>query len=424
MLEPHFARLRSDVSDAVRQPDFTTVLHRGGQVRRRRTVTSTALLLATVLTATVLTVTGLGHAAQNRTGNTGSAPTTNDTWPRMTSATTTGTTLYGILQRCQNCNAELYASPDGGKTWQRRTTPTQPVNAGTPTLIPLAPDTIAWRNGRTAVPIDEVLKSLSPPSPKRTPNRPAVPKILDWLWLTSDGGRTWRPATVDTQPVATIPEGTQPVDCGLLHIPTCTVAAINPATRRFAPLATQPGGITAQPLRTSDVTTAPGSPLRVSGLDLRTRQPAIATSFDAGRTWHTHVFTGHRTTSPPQPPQIAAGSGTTAYALTYRADQTADAHYTTDGGRTWRTGDTIRDAPPTGGFVAADGSHIVPTGTGFVAGHGTGRYTPTTLTGYPRQPTLTTQVNPGPVTQQYVVTSDTAPHVSEDGRTWRRVKLP
>ena len=415
MLEPHFDRLRAEVGDAVRQPDFTTVRRRAGQVRRRRTATASAVFLATVLTAT-----GLGYAVQNRPDHR-TAPVTSDvpddSWPRMTSTTATGKDLYGLLQRCRDCDPELYASPDAGASWQRRTEPPEPQDAGTPrdaTLLAVAPGTVAWREGRT-VPVAEALDPASPATPDR------------W-WITSDGARTWRPVTTGTQPVTTVPAGSRPVDCDLLPLPACRVGALDPATGRTALLAHQPTGITIEGRWTSQTTVPLGGRLWVPGLDPVTNKPAVATSADAGRTWHTHVFTAAAPAAPGHGaaarPYVAAGPGATAYVLTARAADVVDAYYTTDGGLTWAAGDTIRDARPSGAFVAADGSHIVATGTGFVAGRGTGRYTPVTLPGYPGQSAQIPQITSRPAAEPYLLPAETGPYLSRDGRTWRHVPRP
>jgi len=444
MLEPHFERLRSEVGDAVRQPDFITVRRRAGQVRRRRIVTSGAVFLSSVLTATVL-----GYAVQSGTderGMAGPAPAASGVpdavWPRMTSVANAGADLYGVLVPCMGCDSELYVSSDGGASWQRRTVPPQPEDAGTPrmaALISLAPGMVAWRDGRS-VSIDEALNSASPSSAASPSTSSASPttfdqhvgfRMVDRLWITSDGGRAWRRAVVDTQPVAAVPDGTRPVGCELLQVPACAVAVIDPATGRFAPLASQPSGIIVLRGWTSQVNVPLDGRLWVPGLDEATKKPAVATSSDAGRTWRTHVFTDgvpavfHQgVPGTMYLPRVAAGSGATAYVLTYRADDVVDAHYTTDGGMTWRAGDTIRVALSSDEFVTADGSHIVDGDTGFVAARGTGRYTPVTLSGYPEDPTQTTQVTSRQAAERYLVTSETGPYLSKDGRTWRRVRLP
>jgi hypothetical protein len=435
MLEPHFERLRSEVGDAVHQREFITVRRRAGQVRRRRTVAAGAMFLATVLTAA-----GLGYAVHrgpHERGMASAVPATSgvpdDTWPRMTSVTNAGTDLYGVLERCMTCALQLYVSSDDGASWQRRTAPPDPeVPAGA--LFALAPHMVAWHEEGNA----PVYRLLNPPSPASGENPPTA----DPLWITRDGGRTWRQTVVDTQPVAAVPKGTKPVDCALLHISTCAVGVIDPATGRFAPLASQPTGITVRPGWASQVNVPLDGRLWVPGLDPVTNKPAVATSSDAGRTWHTHVFTDavaavvdHGAVGVAYLPQLDAGSGETAYVLTFRADHVVDAHYTTDGGMTWRADDTIRGVwwytYISLGFVAADGSHLVATGTGinatgtgFVAARGTGRYTPVTLSGYPVDPTQKVQLTSRQAAERYLVTSSTGPYLSKDGRTWRRVRLP
>jgi hypothetical protein len=428
MLEPHFDRLRSEVGDAVRQPDFSTVRRRAGQVRRRRIVTSAAVFLTTVLTAT-----GLGYATQRGPDP---APATtvapDDASHSMISATSTGKDLYSVRAPCQACDLELFASADGGATWQPRTTPSAPADPAAPrivTLIALAPRTVVWRDHRV-VTIDEADEALDSGTPTGGQS-PAAPAPPDQLWITVDGGATWRRTATGTRPVTSAPAGVKPVDCELQQISTCSVAAIDPATGRFAPLKAQPTGITVDPLWASRINVPLDGRLWVPGLDPATDKPAVATSSDAGRTWHTHVFTS-AVAARPDPdrtagkylPQVAAGSGGTAYVLTYRADNVVDVQYTSDGGLTWRAGATIHDAGPGAGFVTADGSHIVTADNGLVAGRGTGRYAPVTLPGYPNDRIQAPQVASRKTTERYLVTSESGLHLSADGRTWRRARLP
>ncbi|GIE92089.1 hypothetical protein [Actinoplanes regularis] len=434
MLESQFDRLRSEVGDAVRQPDFSTVRSRAGRVRRRRAITSAAFL------ATVLCVTGLGYVVQTAPGDgvladSVPAPTESpgSVWFPSTLVTNAGANLYRVFQRCRECDAELDVSSNGGESWQHRPTPPAPSDATGPrtaNLLALAPELVVWRDERTLTVAEvQALVSGDPSADEITAHQP---------WITRDGGETWQQIAIDTQPVAAVPEGVRPVDCAMLDVSTCDIGVIDPVTGRFAPLAAQPTGITVQEGWTDVVNVPLDGHLWVPGLDPATNKPAVATSSDAGRTWHTHVFTGAvaAVLGHGGPvglynlPKVAAGSGKAAYVLTYRADGVLDAHYTPDGGSTWRDGDTIRNLELSAGFVTADGAHIVTTDTGLAAGRGTGRYTPITLPGYPVDTAglpvdpARIQVASGQTTVPYLVNSDNGPYLSEDGRTWRRVRLP
>lgn len=390
MRESDFDGLRAEVGAAVRQPDFATVRGRARRVRRRRTVASASLAAVLALAGLGVAVRGApeeGHAVP------AAAPDAGAVWPRMTSAAADGTDLYGLLVRCATCPPEFYASSDDGASWERRTVPSSDSGA---VLTSLAPETVAWQE-------------LS------TPRR---------LWITGDGGRTWGRAAVDSTPADAVPVGTRPVDCDHLRaLPTCVVAVFDPVTGRFAPLAAQPTGISVQSRWTSDVTAPAGGHLWVPGLEPVTNRPAVAVSADAGRTWRTHVFTGSDvavTGLAMHVPQVAAGAGGTAYVQTYRAGDRSDTYFTVDGGTTWRAGATVPGAVLADGFVTADGLHVVSTSTGPFGGRGAEPYAPLVLPGYPADP-----VQPGPVAAgRYLVTSETGPFLSEDGRTWRQHRLP
>jgi hypothetical protein len=330
-------------------------------------------------------------------------------------------------------------SSNGGQSWQRRPTPPAPGNAPGPrtaSLVALAPGLVVWLEGRYLTAAEHQVLTSAYPSGVR-PEFPPGERPEYRPWITRDGGMTWQRAPIDTQPVAAVPDGVRPVDCALFDSTTCRIGVIDPVTGRFAPLAAQPTGITVRERWADEINVPFDGLLWVPGLDPVTNKPAVATSSDAGRTWHTHVFSDGVTAVPAPDgttatmylPKVAAGSGNAAYVLTHRSGDVLDAHYTTDGGLTWRDGDTIRNWLHSAGFVAADGSHIVATDTMLLAGHGTGRYAPVTLPGYPKDPAgypqdpALTQVASPQATAPYLVNSDDGPYLSEDGRTWRRVRL-
>jgi photosystem II stability/assembly factor-like uncharacterized protein len=170
----------------------------------------------------------------------------------------------------------------------------------------------------------------------------------------------------------------------------------------------------------------------VPGLDPGTQRPALASSSDGGRTWRTHVFTGGvpavtdlGSIATMYLPTVAAGPDGRAYALTYRKDQKLDPYRTTDGGATWRPvpGGTLGWVPDPG-FVTADGSHVVKTGSTFAASHGGNKYQPVTLPGYPADLRRQTEITWQPAAGRYLVFSLSDLYLSEDGWTWRQVDVP
>lgn len=413
MPEPGFTSLREELSEAVRQPDFDTVRRRAGSMRRRRAGAAAAVFLATVLTATGLVVTTRDVPDERGPFDTAPAGTEapESGWPRMSSVAYTGTDIYAVRTQCRECQAELHVSSDEGGSWQRRTMPPAPENAQRPreaALTALAPGVLVWREITTV-----------PWSTAVTPGS-AGPRVVPWI--TRDGGRSWQRAEISTQPVAVVPAGASPVDCATWDVATCKVGVVDPATGRFAPLADQPTGITVEDRWDWQINVPLGGRPWIPGLDPVTKKPAVATSADGGRTWHTHVFTDGVPAEYDKIggvagkylPTIAAGPGATAYVLTYRADDARDVRYTSDGGTTWRTGDTVHESE-SGGYVTADGNHVLTTTS---AGRGTGKYAPVTLPGYPDHPSAVQ------IAGQYLVTGADGIHLSTDGRTWRRIGSP
>jgi hypothetical protein len=412
-----FAELRAYSGDAVFQPDFEVIRGRARRLRRRR-----RLLAAGA--AALLLVGGFLAYAETRTDRA--------VLPAVTTADVTGIVatgakeLYGVHKDCQFCDVELYASADTGATWQRRTPPPAPPELnGTPreaALFPLGRHALLWREN--SYPIAE---------PAGTPGiEPAeaadIPMMLERrLWLSLDGGRTWRRPTVSTSPVASVADGFTALDCILIgRRRPCPLYAVDPSSGTIAPLATQPSGITITS-QWSFLNTVPlGSGLWIPGLDPATRKPAVAASADGGRTWHTTVFTAGETAAGDHPyardfPAIAAGADGLAYAVIHRAEEQVTSYRTTDAGLTWTP------LPPLGevsdsGYVTSDGAHVVRTRAGFRASRGGGAYTPVTLAGYPAVLVQLPQKNDHDAPARYLVTMKDRYWISDDGWTWREFR--
>ena len=420
MREPLFDELRDYAGNAVRQPDFADIRQRARRVRRRRVLASGAAVVATVLAAS-----GLGYAAVSHPDRGPHAAVAKPgESPQLTAVAATGPDdLYALVARCSGCAPELSASDDAGTTWRRRTEPPAPADAGVPriaSIVSLGPGILAWRDGRVLSITDLQTEAKAP---WKGPN--------DRLWITVDGGRTWRRAGIDPKPVAAVPPGTRPVDCGLAGpVSPCRIYAVNPATGRFAPLADQPTGIDIESGWAGQTNVPLGARLWVPGLDPVTRKPAVASSGDGGRTWRTHVFAdgvpavaNDGWTAAKYLPTVAAGPGGTAYVLTYREDIRRDTHSTADGGATWKSG-TVLPEIPDAGFVTADGAHVVDAGRQFLAGRGDGGYARVTLTGYPARLLQLTQSVSHQAAGRYLVSSTPDLALSDDGWTWRRIATP
>lgn len=433
MPEGHFASLREYADDAARQPDFHTIRRRAVRVRRRRRHTVSSVVAG--VTALVVAAVGLstGPREGGRTADPAPTPTTtpgldpNAGWPRWVDVVAPkADEVYTVYERCRSCASELLVSTDGGRSWSPRGTP--PAADGqsasrTVSLTPLAPGVLLWADAVTVDPAD-LLPSAS--------NDRSLPPGVERNWITVDGGRTWRRPTLSEQPVATVPAGTRPVDCTRLREEQpCRWYAVDPATGRFAPLANQPTGLRYEAW--SAQTDVPvGGQLWVAGLDPATLKPAVASSTDGGATWRTHVFADgvaaevlREQVAGKYLPTVAAGTGTTAHALLYSADDRLVAYRTTDGGRTWNRvpGDVLADVPDAG-FVTADGAHVVKSGHDFRASRDGGPYEPVDLTGYPSLLRMLTQVTSQQAPGRFVVTSGDVVYVSDDGWTWRRIVDP
>ena len=399
------AELSAYASDAVFQPDFGVIRGRARRLRLRRRLLATGA-------AVLLVVAGFLAYAENRTHR--------EVLPTVTAVDVTGVVatgtkdLYGVRKQCQYCAVEFYASADGGVTWRRRTSPPAPKLDGLPreaVLIPLGRNALLWREGNYPTQV----------KPGGETEEPAdIPDMLDHrLWLSLDGGRTWRRPTVSTSPVASVADGFRAVDCILIgRNRPCPIYAVDPSSGIIAPLATQPPGITITSQWSFRTSVPLGGVLWVPGLDPATRKPAVASSTDGGRTWHTTVFTAGVADHGGYVkylPRLAAGGDGLAYVVTYRAEGQMTPYRTTDAGLTWTPLPPVSEIWDTG-YVTSDGAHVVRTGAGFRSSRGGGAYTPVTLAGYP--PILPQQVAhdaPG----RYLVSPGERYWTSDDGWGWR-----
>ncbi|MEV6300711.1 hypothetical protein AB0M02_14985 [Actinoplanes sp. NPDC051861] len=407
MLDSHFDRLRAEVGDAVRQPDFDSVRDRAA-VRKRRRRTA-AVVVAVLVAAGFGFAVNRGPAAPVQVATVDPEPG----YPRLIGLTSAGNDLYALQEPRPDSAAELHVSPDGGATWTSRDLPPMAADADPSregTFTALSTGLVLWRENNVGA------------------------TERDRFWITRDGGRSWTRPEIGTQPVDTVPDGVRPVDCALLGVTTCTVGVVDPDNGRFAPLRNQPTGLSTEFSGDVDLMVPFDGQLWVPGMDPDTERPAMASSSDRGRTWHTHVFTD-AVPDEPRPgddvmpssrflPEVAAGSGGAAYVLTFRSKDLIDVHHTTDGGLTWQVGDTIQGALLMAGLVTPDGTHVVPRRTDFVAGQGTGRYTPVTMRGFPRNPLYQVRISEPGTTAPYVVVTETAAYRSENGLTWQQIRLP
>lgn len=243
-------------------------------------------------------------------------------------------------QPCDKSSMQLVGSDDGGRTWSDRGGPIRVI-------------------GFEVLKADRLL-AVEPSGPSDT---------KEWELRTStDGGRTWH--TTERAPaVAAVSSGSTalcwPESGGVAGSP-CIVHALDPTSRRIAPLTNQPP----LTLSTELLIGESGGRLWASGVDQATGRPAVAVSRDAGRTWSTKVFVDAPACSSEgcQPPYLTTGDGPTAYAVVVRVRHRAVYRYVENAGRDggdWQR-DTGVDKVPVdhlvGGaqsFVAADGTHVL-----------------------------------------------------------------
>ena len=415
MSEP-FEGLRAYVGSTVRQPDFAVVRGRARRLRRRRTIITGAV-------TAVLLLLGLGYAVQAAPHRhdqpvhpvpSPSVPARGLEDSREQVVAGGPHDLYALLGSCFHCAEKLYASADDGATWQRRTLPPVPKGATdqnrAPTLVTLGPGLLAWTD--------------DPPGQAGT--------LREYGWISADGGATWRRPQVGKTPVAAIAPGTAPIGCGYVGRPSpCLVYAIDPATGRFAPLATQPTGIVIAP-RAFVQTAVPvdAGAVYVVGLDPATRKPAIASSTDRGRSWRIMVLAaGDRAKALHDPnlaaeayPNVVAGAGGSAYAGVRHGTDTLS-YRTTDDGRTWQLVAAVPACQfgyftPDGGYVCAVG----PLGPPFVISRHGGPFEPITI---PALNPPSSRDSPRQLAAGLYVSTQppSSLSLSHDGLNWREVDI-
>jgi hypothetical protein len=232
---------------------------------------------------------------------------------------------------CDKGPFDLVGSDDGGHTW------TQRARIQALRWFVLGPRTLA------AV------------------TQPAGAKVSS-LTVSTDGGRTWAAATRDSAAVPAVPSGSTVICWSADETSSsCDLYAVDPASRRFAPLAGRPALI---PNWANPVQSGSGR-LWVSGTEPASGRPAAAVSTDGGHTWSTHVFTDVTgcTSSPCDSLALSTTDGGTAYAVIHRASQRL-VYRGTDKGDWKRVDAAAADPnqwPGRGGqsFVTADGTHVL-----------------------------------------------------------------
>ena len=250
MREPHFDGLRTYADDAVRQPDFAASgsgrsgCAAVGVTPSRRAPRPWSSRCSRPVSATPARAVRKGDFRRRPP-----APPPDVGWPRVTSVVATGSDgLYAVYRALPGLR------PGAVRLGRRRRAPGSvvpcrpgrrtPASPRTAVIVSLGRDALGWRDLRP-VRMVEVRPSgppqASPTQPMYVPESPPPPTPP---WTTVDGGRTWRRAVIDPEPVAAVPPGTRPVSCHFVGQPSpCRIHAVDPVTGRFAPLANQPAGI-------------------------------------------------------------------------------------------------------------------------------------------------------------------------------------
>ncbi|GIJ45992.1 hypothetical protein Val02_28780 [Virgisporangium aliadipatigenens] len=330
-------------------------VYRAGWRRRQQRLAMGAAALLAVIGLTAGAGLAVVSAARNDPAARPSPDPTADGWPADTrngtvisAVATDAEHVYAGVNSCvldgggqRACAATLMGSDDGGRTWTLRQA--------------------EFGDGRVSSPAPGVLLRLVEQPPADGERRSST------LYRTStDGGRSWAELELRTEPVAEVPAGgwaecMNTYDGGLPPQP-CVVGAFDPATRRAAPLATQP------PVENLRVVPVPPSVgLWVTGFD-DAGVLTVATSHDRGRSWVRNTLGAGAADVPPGSAlgSLAVGAERgIAYAFIAVNGPTGRRYVvyrTNDGGTTW-----YRDEPgpamtePTlysaHAYVAADGTH-------------------------------------------------------------------
>ncbi|MEV4136680.1 hypothetical protein AB0J72_31455 [Dactylosporangium sp. NPDC049742] len=329
----------------LRADDLFTLGRRRRRRRRAGAVTGAALAVVVVL-ALVLA----GAARWRPSGGTPVVGASSVAAPRAGAALSWAAVVdaahaYATVPVCdpgeRTCSAResiLRGTDDGGRTWTDRG-----VVSARQVLTALGRDTLLAGDGE---------------APMR---------------LSTDGGRHWADLPDGSAPVSAVPAGGAVVCRTPDMRQSCKLSAVDPQSRRIAPLTHQPDLIMATAYNVVDPAgqiQLAGDRIMVAGADRRTGRPAVAVSGDRGRTWSTHVFTDLPCPEPqdcgrdlPVVSVQARADGTTGFAVVVDTKERRAYVYFLLAGDGWaRAGAAIGLDPSESfyrSFVTADNTHLM-----------------------------------------------------------------